>query len=65
MKLPRDVCLAERQSTHIRRLRSGCDAKQPEMSCATFWDFMLCEVKRAVLRECWLHIHFPFWFSLI
>jgi hypothetical protein len=35
------------------------------MGCTTYCDFMLCEVKRAVLRECWLHIHLPFWFSLI
>jgi hypothetical protein len=59
MKARCDPCIFERYSLGIRRLVPGVEAKLTEKLGTTFRDFVLRQIKRAALNNCWLHIDFP------
>lgn len=43
---------------YIGGLTAGCESKSAGKRCATFRDFVLQKIKRAVLGNCWFHAHF-------
>jgi hypothetical protein len=59
MKSHEEGAVAESLSSKIGKLISAASAQTPEERGAAFWDSMLCQVKGAILRECWLHIRSP------
>ena len=60
MKSPHEEGIGESLPSKIRGLLPARSAQMPEKRTAAFRNSVVGEVKRAVLRECWLHIWFCF-----
>ena len=48
----------ESAAAHVGWLNSGGGVEVPEKGDAAFSDFVVCQIKRAILRQCWLHVRF-------
>ena len=60
MKLPCERGVDESLPSKVRGPIPARSAHLPEKRTASFSNFVLDDVRRAVLRECWLHIWFRF-----
>jgi hypothetical protein len=59
MTAPLSVCLDESPLSKISGLIPARCVQTQEKRTAAFWSFMLREIKRAVLRDCEVHIWIP------